>query len=204
MPVKRCICSICNKDVTKGSTLHIGDGKRACKFHPGVTEKSEQLAQLEAGRIKDQQERAKPKAPHPLYDRQNMFKPKCWRCGETGIYEQDWFGRMLINMEKHEITTGGPANPFTTRFAPAERCIYRLSKDVLNGKWDKIPRVSNQLIEISGIVCLCIDCMSNMKIDPPACKDMTAEKLIQFSGLYEVAMKPVIREMAAKELARDN
>ena len=43
MPVKRVVCSICQAEVNKAQTYHVGDGNRACKTHQGVTEKKESL-----------------------------------------------------------------------------------------------------------------------------------------------------------------
>ena len=43
MPPPTTRCSICNQDVLKAQTYSIGDGKRACKSHPGVMDKKADL-----------------------------------------------------------------------------------------------------------------------------------------------------------------
>ena len=40
MPPKTIKCAICSETVMKSQTYNIGDGKRACKSHEGVEQKS--------------------------------------------------------------------------------------------------------------------------------------------------------------------
>ena len=51
MPPKTCICAICRKTVLKSRTLHIGNGQRACREHPGVATKAAGLKDAETFRL---------------------------------------------------------------------------------------------------------------------------------------------------------
>lgn len=48
MALKTVFCVVCQKEVVKAQTLHVGNGQRACRFHAGVEERARMVqAQLD-------------------------------------------------------------------------------------------------------------------------------------------------------------
>src|SRR4029079_2842839 len=203
MPIKQVVCSICKQRVNKAATYHVGGEDRACKVHEGVMEKKAALdvkkAVDQAKSVQKLERRMEPKwSSDPM-------QPKCWVCMNTGLRQQEFFMRILIEMQKQEKIHGGPVNPFAPehRIRLKERCIFVLSAETCKNALPYIREDFRMLVDMGGgILSICGDCCSVLKIEP--LRPVSLEQLSTASAAFEVFMKPVLKEIAVKELARDN
>lgn len=203
MPIKQVVCSICKETVNKAVTYHVGGQDRACKKHEGVVEKKAALdvkkADDQARSIQKLNRRLEPKwSTDPM-------KPKCWVCMNTGLQQQDFFLRILIEMQKQEKIHRGPVNPFAPehRIRLKERCIFVLNAKTCENALPYIREDFRMLVDMGGgYLAICGDCCAVLKIQ--ALRPVTWDELTTSMAMFEVFMKPVVKEIAAKELARDN
>lgn len=205
MPIKQVVCSICKQTVNKAVTYHVGGTDRACKSHEGVQEKKAQLdvkkADDQARSIKKLERRLEPIWSGPSVP----MKPKCWVCMNEGIGQQDFFLRILIEMQKQEKIHQGPVNPFAPehRIRLKERCIFVLSAETCKNALPYIREDFRMLVDMGGgFLAICGDCCSVLKIE--ALRPITWDDLTTGAAVFQVFMKPVVQAIAAKELARDN
>lgn len=203
MPIKQVICSICKETVNKAATFHVGGTDRACKKHEGVADKKAQLDVKKAGdQAKSVQKLNRRLEPQWSAD---PMKPKCWVCMNTGLRQQDFFMRILIEMQKQEIIHGGPVNPFAPehRIGLKERCIFVLSAETCKNALPYIRDDFRMLVDMGGgFLAICGDCCGTLKIE--ALRPVSLEQLTMGTAMFEVFMKPVLKEIAVKELVRDN
>lgn len=203
MPIKQVVCSICKQTVNKAVTYHVGGTDRACKSHEGVQEKK---TQLDVKKAVDQAKSIQKleRRMEPVWSSEPM-KPKCWVCMNTGMRQQDFFLRILIEMQKQEKIHGGSVNPFAPehRIRLKERCIFVLSAETCKNALPYIREDFRMLVDMGGgILSICGDCCSVLKIE--AMRPVTWDQLTTGAAIFEVLMKPVVQAIAAKELARDN
>lgn len=203
MPIKQVMCSICKETVNKAVTYHVGGSDRACRKHEGVIEKKTQLdvkkAVDQAKSIQKLNRRAE-----PMWSAEPT-KPKCWVCMNTGLPQQEFFMRILIEMQKQEKIHQGPVNPFAPehQIRLKERCIFVLSAETCKNALPYIREDFRMLVDMGGgYLAICGDCCSVLKIQ--ALRPVSWDQLTTGMVLFEVFMKPVVKEIAAKELARDN
>jgi hypothetical protein len=205
MPIKQVVCSICKETVNKAVTYHVGGTDRACRSHEGVVEKK---ASLDAQKQKASQMSLQ-KAEHrqASYTQtswsQDYKTPKCWVCMNTGLRQQEFFLRVLVEMQKQEKIHGGPVNPFDPKHQVAlkERCIFILPKDKAHGMLKFVREDFRQIVDMSGMISICGPCCGHFKIE--AMPPVKWEDLKTGMILSEI-IKPVITELAVKELTRDN
>jgi hypothetical protein len=203
MPIKQVVCSICKQTVNKAATYHVGGTDRACKIHEGVVEKKAALDVKKA----DDQARSVQKLNRRLEPKWSTepMQPKCWVCMNTGLRQQDFFMRILIEMQKQEKIHRGPVNPFAPehRIRLKERCIFLLSAETCKNALPYIREDFRMLLDMGGgYLAICGDCCSVLKIQ--ALRPVTLDQLTTSMAVFEVFMKPVVQEIAAKEMARDN
>ncbi len=206
MAIKQVTCSICKATVNKARTYHVGDGQRACKAHEGVqekkaaleTKKQEKAAQ---GRQRDHQRSSAPvrggwSGDHGL---------KCWVCMNPGIRQDQFFMKVLVEMEKQKIVHGGFVNIFDPKHAIrlSERCIFLIPKEKAAPAMKYVRDDFKQIVQMSGgTLALCGPCAQLCKIDPfpPTNLDQVAASSVMYSAFLE----PVLSAEAGRQLARDN
>jgi hypothetical protein len=202
MPIKQVICSICKQTVNKAVTYHVGGTDRACRSHEGVAEKK---AALEVKKADDQARSIQKleRRLEPVWSSEPM-QPKCWVCMNTGIRQQEFFMRILIEMQKQEIIHRGPVNPFAPEhmIRLKERCIFILSEETCKNALPYIREDFRMMIGMGGFLSICGPCCGTLKIE--ALKPVSLDQLTTSMAAFEVFMKPAVKQIAAQELARDN
>lgn len=204
MPIKRCVCNICGQEVNKASTFHVGEGQRACKTHQGVQEKRDQLEQRQREEI--QKSLRRENAPEPTRSGEYIFKPSCWVCRVTGIRQDEFYTRVLIEREKGRQIYG-PVNPFdlshpANQHGIKEPCIFIVAKEkclqiIAKIKWDL-----RSLVDMMNVVALCGQCVHKYNIE--VFQKMDMGKLMEFMAAHELIVQPAIEKIASAELRRDN
>lgn len=203
MPIKQVVCSICKQTVNKAVTYHVGGEDRACKTHEGVIEKK---AALEVKKAVDQAKSVQKleRRMEPKWSSEPM-QPKCWVCMNTGLRQQEFFMRILIEMQKQEKIHQGPVNPFAPehQIRLKERCIFVLSAETCKNALPYIREDFRMMVDmIGGFLSICAPCCRVLKIE--ALRPVSWDELTTGAAIFEVFMKPVVKAIAAKELARDN
>ena len=130
--------------------------------------------------------------------------PSCWVCNSPGLRQQEFFLRVLVEMQKQAKVLGGPVNPFDPkhRIVMKERCIFLITKEkglaaLPHMHWD-----FRGLVDMAGgVISICGECCGKFNIVPLA--PISGEQLLDGMVLGEL-MKPAIEKMAIQELARDN
>lgn len=208
MPPPMVTCSICNQQIMKAQTYAVGDGKRACKSHPGVVETKDMLEQKKkTDRQKEMEDlERKAKAAAERQDPKNLFKPRCCNCGKTGISEKEMYMAMLIMSEKEQLK-GNPIHPFSPNYGEKFRAMLGLKDgettevisifpaEGMDAALAKMRRDAKMFASLSGVVPLCQGCCNKFgfkrelpKIDFPVAM-----------MLYD-AIRPDIKEIAQKVL----
>lgn len=203
MPIKQVVCSICKQTVNKAVTYHVGGTDRACKSHEGVQEKKAQLEVKKQVAHEKSVQKLERRA-EPIWSSDPM-QPKCWVCMNTGIRQQEFFMRILIEMQKQEIIHQGPVNPFAPehQIRLKERCIFILSTETCKAALPYIREDFRRIVDMGGgFLSICGPCCGTLKIE--ALRPVKADDLVNAGAVFEVFMKPAVREIAAKELTRDN
>lgn len=208
MPIKQVTCCQCNKLVNKAITYSIGNGQRACRDHPGVTEKKDEQLALTKKKNEMQVQKLEHRYDTSWRDNPVSFTPKCWVCMNEGLRQDEFFTRWFIEREKAEVLHG-PWNPFDPKH-PANsmklgRCIFVLAKDKCDSVTKYIREDFLQLVQMTGLVAICGPCVGTLKVD--LWKDQpqpTLEQAFNIGAAFEAFVRPVIQEVAKQEMARDN
>lgn len=205
MPIKQVTCSICKQVVNKAQTYHVGGTDRACKSHQGVVEKKEVLEAAKkekADRQKQRDEVRQDIRTNGVWSQD--FSLKCWVCMNKGMHAREFFMKLLVERAKLEKIKGGPVNPFLpeNQVKLGTRCIYMLSEEQAKPIMKFVREDFRMLVGLGGYIPVCFDCCHMAKIEP--IKPPTWDDLVAASASYEVFMKPVVEQQAARELARDN
>jgi hypothetical protein len=205
------ICSICGVETSKRKTYAVGDGKRACREHEGVTEQAEKKKRVEKNRLLSQKKAEKDRKffghrqPEPI-----PKSPHCWVCRKDGIGAREFYMQKVIDIEKHHIVHG-TTNPFTDKEHPMnvrteQPVIFTIdrsamSEEVRNKVWHRTHRDFQVLLQIAGLVSICADCCLKVGFDPTP--KITPEQLKQGMNITAV-LKPVYHKEALRQLRRDN
>jgi len=206
MPIKQCACSICGQTVNKAQTYFIGDGKRACKSHEGVIEKRDALEarKLESSRrVKERIESWK------IRDKrlgENFAKPHCWLCGLAGLRQDEFFTRILIEMEKAQKIYGivnpldmsHPANKGLAK----EPCIFIVAKEKAAHVVRSMRPDLRMLPDMTGVFAICGACAQKNNIEVLPKPDF--DDLVKMGVVYDLFMKPAIQQIANREMIRDS
>ena len=205
MPIKQVVCKICGQTVNKAQTYHVGNGDRACKSHEGVVEKRDalQVEQKKASENWRAKEKARLDAMFHRDEKPVSLKPKCWVCMNEGLRQDEFFTRILVEMEKLCIIHGGPVNIFDPKFrvGMSERCIFVLVKEKCEPVMKYIRDEFMMGVQWMGIVAICGPCCSRFQIDPM--RKVEWDELVAHGNLYQM-VKPAFQKIAGLELARDN
>lgn len=127
MPPKQCMCCICGQTVNKCKTYHVGDGKRACREHDGVTDKAQELQAEQKAQAQREAEEAKRrrKAAHAWEGEGRTLAPKCFGCGKVGIRQDAWHLNFLKAIERMELAEENPPHMFHPDFHTTVRKYLR-------------------------------------------------------------------------------
>jgi hypothetical protein len=204
MPIKRVVCSICKAEVNKAQTYHVGGADRACRSHEGVQAKKEVLDLEKAKKARAWLEKKKHHLDswgEPAWS--GDLGPKCWVCMNPGLRQDEFFMKVLVEMEKTKMIHG-PVSPFDPKYQVrlAERCIFVLEKDKCAEVMRYIREDFRTLVDMSGVVAVCGPCCVQSKIDPLA--HIGLGELANYTAVYQAVMEPLVREAAGLEMARDN
>lgn len=197
-------CSICGKTVHKRKTLHIGDGKRACREHEGVQEMAaEQHAKIVAQhqattqRLEKKQQRR---------DRQYDLSPRCGVCDNKGLPEEQFYSRLLVENEKYTLKTGKTPNLFNPQEAQEAkgslkgvRCLLRVGLADIKKKSVRLTPDAWQVAQLLHMSFVCADCMAEKGIERQQPK-IEWDQLKNMTILYETFIRPKMKEQAQKEL----
>ena len=192
--------------VNKAQTYFVGGDKRACKSHEGVVEKKEQIAATKVAVVEREKEKRVFRTERDERLSGNMNKPHYWFCGVSGLRQDEFFTRVLVEMEKSKILYG-PVNPFDAshpanqNLGGKEPCIFIISKDKCPDLRHFLRPDLRDLPYFSGVYSLCAACAKKHNVD--VMPKVEFEQLIKMSGLYEVVMKPAVVHQAIQELKRD-
>lgn len=200
------VCSICGNEVSKRSSLSVGNGKRACRSHQETQEQAsneqKQRQEAEAQRAESLKKRRWGRNNSEKFD----IRPKCFGCRAIGL-RQDVFGITMLKLsEKYQLKHGCPANPFNpaeTKEMYAEllgiQCLFVIPyTNQLKG----LSRKTHEVGQVVGIVMLCPKCCELNNINPykDKHKNVTIDDLMRESVRYETTIRPVIKAVAAQEL----
>lgn len=214
MPPPVTVCSICNKEVLKARTYHIGAGKRACKEHEGVLEAKDQLDLKLIQKKKD--ERAAHEAREEAH-RQRMREcdpsywstPRCWCCKATGIREQEFYFKLVIYSELQKLK-GEWLNPLSPAYPQQIRAALGVKEgEVLHviGIYPVSPTHpvlkrldynSRTASQFGGVVALCPKCAKHHNVEKPMMKfDLTTAVC-----LYDM-VSPIFQAVAKVALDKE-
>lgn len=203
------VCSICGDEITKRSSLSVGNGKRACRKHQETQEQAPVVQKLrreaEIKRAEDLKGRRWGRK-EPLGGETFDIRPKCFGCKTLGL-RQDVFGLTMLKLsEKYQLKHGRSANPFNveeTKEMYAEMkglsCLFVVPYDK---KLRGLDFNTRQAGEIMGVIMLCPNCCKFNGLDPlkERQKDITFDDLVRESVRYEATLRPVLQAAAAQEL----
>jgi len=202
VPIKQVVCAVCGQTVNKAQTYFTGKG-RACKSHEGIKEKRDELQKAALAKTERAREALvrKFQRPEPL---PMDMKPHCWICLTPGLRQQEFFLRVLVAMQKIELTNGGPVNPFTLKEPlVSEMCIFVVAKEKCPpAALSKIHRDLRGMVDMFGFAALCGRCGTEHGIE--LLPKVEWEQLASAGAAYEVFVKPVIKKIAVQEVTRDN
>ena len=205
MPIKQVVCSICKQTVNKAQTYHVGGENRACKTHEGVIEKKDSIQAAKKENAVREQRRDERRAEFQENGGwSGDYGPKCWICMNPGLKQQEFFLKVVVEMEKQK-KIHGIFNPLDPKYAIriAERCIFVVPEEKAAPAVKYIRDDFKSLIKMAGgFVAICGPCCRVMKIDPlpPTNFDQIAAGAV----LYTAFLEPVLSGIAGRELARDN
>jgi len=209
MPIKRITCCICHQEVNKAQTYHVGDGKRACKSHEGVTKTKENLVHKEAQKLQHEVRRTQERQERREYKQNHDSEPfqfRCAVCRNPGMRSDKFFTRVLIEKSKAEQIYG-PLNPFDfkhpgNQLKIAERCIFVLTRDKLDKVVKFIHGDFRQILDLMGIAGVCGPCCQRNGIDPMP--KIEFEEILRFAAYSEIVVKPVVDAIARQEMSTSN
>ena len=206
MPIKQVTCSVCGATVNKAQTYHVGDKKRACKSHPGVGEKRDNLEVQKKQHQADQARKLKARR-QPSIGGASMWSGdhglKCWVCMNPGIRQDQYYIKVLIEMEKIKKLHGivNPLEP-KHRIRMDKRCIFIIPEGKAESAMKYVREDFKRIVEMSRFLAICGPCCQVSKINPLPPVDM--DQLAAASCLYTAFLEPVLSAEAGRQLARDN
>jgi len=223
---KKVICSICGKEVLKSRTYFVGDGKRACKEHEGVKDKSASLQEAEKKeKEKHKREQAKRKKRDEFRVSstehfEDLFKTvrlstgtvkvhPCWCCRKKGIMLRDLFAASAIAMKRKQLR-GDPLDFFNMSSDIKKELRIPdgyVSVNTIAVKADDLKRINKALswdmqtvVQASGFVLCCEPCAKKMKLEfMPPLPEVKLEDLLKVSAITD----PVLTDIAKQTLEED-
>jgi hypothetical protein len=194
----------------KAQTYHVGNGKRACKEHEGVTEKKTELEQ-KAIQTKEQE---KKRAEERVTKKEASFDiqhNRCWACRRVAITEQEFWIKVLVVHERMKLKRVD-INPFTPEYVENLKKELHIKEKLLvttvfpvEGNEElvkKLPYNARSCGQIINMVSLCQDCATNVGFKKELPK-VSIDELIKISAAYEVLVRPVFVEVAKGELKEE-
>lgn len=214
MPPPRVICCVCGQEVNKAQTLHIGDGKRACRIHEGTIEKNK----LEIDKLKREKEAEIKKATEKKQRNKFTAEPKCALCGQIGMLQEDWYTRLMIEIKKYELIHGKRINLFSNDMQKAANvligvpCLFYV---IWHGKnaHIKVPFDVYEFIETqrmmgiaAPILLVCQHCVIEKRFDTYSQErqENMGESFLQTAQLIHSAIMPAIEKVAVREITESN
>lgn len=189
--------------VNKAQTYHVGGSSRACKSHEGVIHKKDILQEQQRNQAERKRRRD---IDHPPRNGgwSGAFDLKCWVCMNPGIRQEEYFTKILIEMEKQKKIHGKLVNPLDPKNAIrlADRCIFILSQDKVESAMKFVREDFQQLVQLSRALAICGPCCRVCHIDP--LPPVNFDDLVRGSVMYSAFLEPVLEAVAGAELARDN
>ncbi len=205
MPPKMVTCCICDKEVTKRSTLETAPGKRACRTHEKTQSMSrkkqefeKQTEQIRQNKVKRRQEKLKSRN-EPLEFKKNGYGDyimKCHRCNREGIRNDIWAARALQDMSLKRISG--------EKFHHVLDMQTQHFKDNIGGPMLQVVPISHpgvdaitirpehvQMKHFAKVVVLCPECLSVCKIDVGP----TAEQMKNFTVAGAIMGKSTDEQM---------
>lgn len=225
MPAPTVRCKICQKDVTKRSTVAVGNGDRACREHSEAQSAASELAQAEKNRVAEEKRKRDRKQERIATDRRRHeehapLRPRCWICEEEGLRQDEWFTRWLIEMQKYELVHGLPANPFNMEemqdalsALKGIRCLYWVKwagdnkKIRLRYRSFELVQMAEQMMSGEAIMLVCGQCCQEKgfsKMMDERAAEITLDDMMKHAAVYEVVAKPVVEAIAKTELEERN
>jgi hypothetical protein len=221
MPIPRVTCCICGQEVNKAQTLHVGDGKRACRSHEETTEASKRECEKIIQKKHAEIEKATADKESMRKERESFtLKPHCLICGKEGMRQDEWYTRLMVEMKKYEITHGKPINPFTGDMKKVAGtladtpCLFYVLWHGENTKV-RVPYDVYQFTQLQKslgveepVLLVCNDCMAAARF-----VGLTAERtaeIIENDNYLKLAMllhdivEPEITKTAVQELSETN
>lgn len=219
MPPPRVVCSICGQEVNKAQTLHIGDGKRACRSHEGTADASKKECTKIEQQKKDELKKAAQKKQRKIREIPTL-EPQCMICGKTGILQQEWYTRLMIEMKKYEIIHGKPINALFGDIKKAGSALVGINC-LFHVIWHgdntniRIPfqayefvKLSKQLIDQEPILLVCQDCVRENGFTTATherfSEMMKSDMFFQISDIMHSVIEPQIEKMAIQEISESN
>lgn len=205
MPIKQVVCSVCGSTVNKAQTYHVGGDKRACKTHEGVIAKRDAL---EAGKKdKAERERHRDERRQEFRDESDWsgnYGPKCWVCMNPGLRQDEFFLKVLVEMEKQKKIHGF-VNPLDPKYAirMSERCIFIVPREKAASAMRFVRDEFKNLVQMAGgFLAICGPCCRVSQIDP--LPPTNIENITAGAIAYTAFLEPVVSAIAGREMTRDN
>lgn len=215
MPPPRVVCCVCGQEVNKAQTLHIGDGRRACRHHENTVAASKR----ECEKIEHEKQEALRKTKEKKQRETPTLEPQCVICGRTGIRQEDWYTRLMIEVKKYEITHGKPINPLTEMSKVASgalagtNCLYYVMWRGENTKV-RVPFTVYEFIKMQEsmgmepILLVCQDCALEKKfvtVSQERFDNLVKDDMFFLTASFlHAAIGPQIEKMAVKEIIESN
>ena len=202
MPPPMVVCSICQKNVMKAQTYHVGDGKRACKEHEGVNQAKVKLEQEAIEKKKRDEQTRQIQQDQRDRDYHPPLEPHCMDCKERAIYEQDVYKIMAITNKKMELMGKElfckEFKEEVDRKIDGRTIVTLYTKEGNEKAFGKLPMMLS-MASMFGFIGLCKSCAAKYGVKAPEKPDITLDQMVMFGA----AVEPVVRAQAMAELAKD-
>lgn len=152
MPIPQTTCVICGSIVNKSTTVHIGDGKRACKTHEGVKEQAQEAQEKITSQQWHNKHTSKPK--HPETSKPISLEPHCCNCGKKGVTREQ-LGMAMLKVGMSPLFADIPAIVEVYKETSGNVILSVVTYDPTA----KLNHKAKQFGEMFGFVGLCDDCM---------------------------------------------
>ena len=210
-------CSICNETVLKSQTYHIGDGKRACKKHEGVIEKSQELQKkekLDAERIAQLKKQKVKESQMPFIKTietaiGEVAVHKCYICETEGIMLRDVYMLALIGMKRMELK-GKPLNIFNMLEGIKEEKMIDgnyVGLNIISIKEEKVELISKVVvpkfqpfIPSFRFIVSCKGCADRFKLQfEPKIEPISIEQMLSIGSAVDGVVEDIAKKSIEKE-----
>lgn len=220
MPAKTVVCDICKQEVSKRSTLSIGDGKRACRHHEHTQQVSEEIALQEKQKKEGERRKIEEKRQRHKFEKeawQDIKKPRCLICLQEGIRQKEYYLTLLKEMQKFKLVRGKEPNLFDemdvrkiTQVFDGKPCLYFVSWEGENANV-KIPYDAWQIASIIGSFFCCGKCLREKGLK--SYSDQQTESFFEKHGVeagfekmtkLSIILEPVFENAARREITENS